>query len=261
MQLEKTNKATKFNNKEKIQDDQYSFPYHYMDLYSEFHRRIRYLDYLSVLRIAQEMLAPLNGQRLLDAGCGDGRFCYELSQNDIEIVGVDHSERAISFAKAFNPKIEFHVSDLSKLSFEEEFDIAILMEVLEHIPPDNIPIAISELWQALKTKGRLLVSVPTTNLPPSEKHYRHFTIESLENLFTPMFQITKIVGHLRTGKTWKRFLRLQKYAELAWPMRNKVPGINKFLKYIENYHRTNVETSSVEQAGRLLLLLRKNSDI
>ncbi len=252
-------KAVLSRTKEEIQNDQYFFPYHYMDIYSELYRRIKYLDYLSLLQIIKGTLSQLNGVKLLDAGCGDGRLCHELSGDGAEIVGVDQSEEAIRFAMAFNPTLEFHILDLTKLSFDEEFDVVTLIEVLEHIPPDIINIVISQLWQALKPEGKLLVSVPTTNLPLSEKHYQHFTVQKIENLFTPMFQVVKIIGHLRTGKTWRQFLRLQKYAEIAWPLSKKVPGMNRFIKYVGDYYRTNVETSNLSQAGRILILLEKKS--
>lgn len=253
-------KTKNLRTKEEIQDDQYFFPYHYMDIYSGFYRRIKHLDYLSLLKTIKNTLPQLNGLKTLDAGCGDGRLCHELNSDDIDIVGVDKSEKAIRFAKAFNPTLQFYTLDLTKLSFDEKFDVVTFIEVLEHIPPDIIPDIISQIWQVLKPEGKLLVSVPTTNLPVSEKHYQHFTIQEIEKLFTPKFRVIKIIGHLRTGKAWRRFLRLQRYAEIAWPLSRKVPGMKRFLQYVEDYYHTNVETSSPEQAGRLLILFQKNQE-
>lgn len=244
--------------KQEIQDNQYWFPYHYLDLYSEFYRRVAYLDYLSLLKVIKQVLSPLRGQRLLDAGCGDGRLCYELREENVKITGVDYSEKAISFAKAFNAAVKFHVTDLAELRFEEEFDIVALVEVLEHIPPSSISTIISNLRKALKADGQLLVSVPTTNLPVSKKHYQHFTIDSLEKLFVPIFEPVTKIGHSKNGRAWSHFLRLQKYAECVWPLRNKIPGAKLFLEHVENYYRTNLESCSTGEAGRLIVMFQKN---
>jgi len=253
------NLVEEFVNEQKIQEGQYSFPYHYLDQCIEFYRRVLYLDYLSLLRILREVLQPLRGQKLLDAGCGDGRLCYELRKDNVKVLGIDCSERAIRFAKAFNPSAEFRITDLTELNFDEEFDIVTMVEVLEHLSPSVIPITIRNLWRALKTQGKLLVSVPTTNLPLSPKHYQHFTVDGLEDLFTPMFETERRIGHLKSGRSWKHFLRLQRYAELVWPLRNKL-GVKQFLKHVENYYRQNLESCRLKEAGRVILLFRKKPD-
>src|SRR5438132_3885481 len=96
------------------QEAQYSFPYHYSDL-SEGAYKFANLSYLIRIATVKQMLSPYLGQLVLDAGCGDGRLCYELRNENIKVVGVDMSERAISFARAFNPEIEFFVQNLEDL--------------------------------------------------------------------------------------------------------------------------------------------------
>jgi 2-polyprenyl-3-methyl-5-hydroxy-6-metoxy-1,4-benzoquinol methylase len=233
------------------QENSYIFPYHYLSLYFELYRRVNALHYLTLLQTIKEMLGPLEGQRLLDAGCGDGRFCYELAGEHIDLVGVDYSERAIAFAKAFNPSVEFHLRDLTNLQFEEEFDIITLIDVLEHFPMENVSTVVANLWKALRPSGRLLVSVPTTNMPLSEKHYQHFTVESLEKLLAPMFD--------PVTKTWKHCVRLQKCARLIWPLRNSVPGINRFVSYVENYYHKKVKNCEPEEANAIIEIFHKKN--
>jgi SAM-dependent methyltransferase len=52
------------------------------------------------------------GDRVLDAGCGLGRFSAALAANGIEAVGVDVSPEAIVLAKRTYPGISFRVVDL-----------------------------------------------------------------------------------------------------------------------------------------------------
>lgn len=244
-------------NRQQYQEEQYIFPYHYLSLHFELYRRVVHLRYLSLLRVIKEMLKPFEGQRLLDAGCGDGRFCYELRDENVDVVGWDYSQKAIAFAKVFNPSVEFHVVDLINLRHEEEFDIITLIEVLEHFPPETVSVVIANLWRALRPGGRLLVSAPTTNMSLSEKHYQHFTVETLEKLFVPMFEPVTKRGHTKGGKTWIRYNQLQKSAKLVWPLRNKVPGINKFLRYVENYYYKKVETCEINQADGIIEIFEK----
>lgn len=131
-----------------LQEEEYKFPYHYLDLYSDFYSRVRNRVNYSILKIVKEALQPFDGQSILDAGCGDGRSCYELRDENVNIVGVDCSQRAIAFAKAFNSSVEFHVADLADFRIDRKFDYITLVEVLEHISPEKIHKVILNFWEA-----------------------------------------------------------------------------------------------------------------
>lgn len=59
-----------------------------------------------------ELLGLSPGARILDAGCGLGRFVAALADNGIEAVGVDISEIAIGEAKRVYPGPTYVVADL-----------------------------------------------------------------------------------------------------------------------------------------------------
>lgn len=80
------------------------------------------------------------GSSVLDAGCGTGRFCYQLKDKCNKIDGVDASEKNIIIAKKnydekLHSKINFYHSDIK--SFLEEgknkYDYAILSYVIHEI--------------------------------------------------------------------------------------------------------------------------------
>ena len=237
-----------------VQEEEYVFPYHYNDIQPENFCNI---DHLSVLRTIKKILAPFEGQKLLDAGCGDGRFCYELRDENINIVGVDYSERALAFAVAFNPLVDFRREDLSNLPFEKEFDVITLVEVLEHIPLDKTEQARDSLWRALKDDGRMIISVPSTNQPLSTKHYQHFTKEILVEYLGSKFKLVKIIGHSKGGKTRKRYLRLRELARLAWLLRRKIPKIRRVVDYREKFYKKHVEFCEPHEARRLIVEFKK----
>ncbi|MFA6320936.1 MAG: class I SAM-dependent methyltransferase [Candidatus Omnitrophota bacterium] len=69
--------------------------------------------------------------KILDIGCGTGRHAIELTKRGYEVTGVDLSEnqikRAREKAKEAGMVIDFQVQDARNLSFDGEFDMAIML--------------------------------------------------------------------------------------------------------------------------------------
>ena len=69
--------------------------------------------------------------KILDVGCGTGRHAIELSKRGYNVTGIDLSEaqlkRAKEKAKAENLVIDFQCQDARNLSFDGEFDVAIML--------------------------------------------------------------------------------------------------------------------------------------
>jgi 2-polyprenyl-3-methyl-5-hydroxy-6-metoxy-1,4-benzoquinol methylase len=241
------------------QEDQYSFPYHYLDLCLE---RFRVLDnawYLTKLEAVRELLGPLEGRRLLDAGCGDGRLCYELAGQGVSVVGIDSSAKAIAFAKAFSPGVEFRIADLTQLQSRDEFDVITLIDVLEHFAPDVLPVVVANLYRALKPGGRLLVSVPTVNKRFSEKHYQHFTVERLEAVLVPPFTLVVSRGLERSGMRWRVYRCLLNAARFVWPLRGSVPGVRALARLVQRYYDRRVRYCSPAQARTIIEVFEKRA--
>jgi len=69
--------------------------------------------------------------KILDVGCGTGRHAIELTKRGYNVTGIDLSEsqlkRAKEKAKAENLSIDFQCQDARNLSFNGEFDVAIML--------------------------------------------------------------------------------------------------------------------------------------
>jgi SAM-dependent methyltransferase len=185
-----TDKDRHFNRQERL----YSFPYHYLPTLDEsgtiaIHKFLSWgLDYLTYMSFAVDLITHrMETLSLLDVGCGDGRLLNMVEGCVPHRVGVDLSERAILFAKAFNPDARFIVGDLS--SVPGQFQTVTLIEVMEHIPDEKYPEFINKVAEKTRPDGRLIVSVPTTNVPLNRKHYRHYNLPLLRQHLSSTFSI------------------------------------------------------------------------
>ncbi|HXW58397.1 MAG TPA: class I SAM-dependent methyltransferase [Solirubrobacteraceae bacterium] len=102
------------------------------------------------------------GERVLDVGCGDGRFAAELVRAGAHVVGVDVAARALRRAERI-PRAA--AVDLRLVAAEEplplsdaSFDVVWAGEVIEHIV--DTAAWLSELRRVLRSQGRLLLTTP-----------------------------------------------------------------------------------------------------
>jgi methionine biosynthesis protein MetW len=99
------------------------------------------------------------GCRCLDVGCGPGQtYAQVIRAREAEYVGVDVSEVAVELARKNGLQAE-RIDDAATLPFEDDsFDVAICIEVLEHLfSPDG---AVAEIRRVLRPGGRLICSTP-----------------------------------------------------------------------------------------------------
>ena len=108
----------------------------------------------------------LNGLKCLDIGCGGGILSEPLSRLGAIVTGIDASEMAIQSAIAHSRKSRLDIDfkcmstgDLIKSSLDNEFDIIIASEVIEHV--SNRALFLSDIAKLCKPGG--LVVFTTIN--------------------------------------------------------------------------------------------------
>ncbi|MBC7538817.1 MAG: class I SAM-dependent methyltransferase, partial [Bacteriovorax sp.] len=80
------------------------------------------------------------GERVLDAGCGDGSILFALKKHfDISLIGADFSEEALTNAAKNSIRkgltLETHKADTRDLPFENNsIDKIFSLGVVEHLP-------------------------------------------------------------------------------------------------------------------------------
>jgi len=100
------------------------------------------------------------GERVLDLGCGAGRFVAALRDAGADAVGVELAQAALDRAKRNVPGADLRlVAPDGSLPLDHgTVDVVWCSEVLEHVP-DTIAF-LTEVRRVLRRGGRLLVTVP-----------------------------------------------------------------------------------------------------
>jgi len=101
------------------------------------------------------------GDKVLDWGCGNGRYFEVLKDKNINYIGIDNSEKLIEIAKQKYPQVDFRIADDSEIPFPDGcFDKIYSIAVLHHIPSEEFRIKfLQEAKRVLKPNGLLIVTV------------------------------------------------------------------------------------------------------
>jgi len=135
------------------------------------------------------------GERVLDLGCGAGRFVAALRDAGADPVGVEIAEAALERARAVAPGADLRLLEPDgSIPLEHgSVDLVWCSEVLEHVA--DTAQALLEARRVLRPGGRLLVTVPfhgrvkgalialgrfEEHFNPLGHHLRFFTRSSLE---------------------------------------------------------------------------------
>lgn len=105
---------------------------------------------------AMALLGSVDGHRVVDVGCGDGRYLATLANAGARVVAMDLSKGMLDGIPA--PRPPSAVADAQHLPLPDtSVDIVLLMHMLYHVPEPAL--AVSEARRVLRKGGRLLLAV------------------------------------------------------------------------------------------------------
>src|SRR5947209_2130770 len=106
-------------------------------------------------RAIQRMLRPRRSDRLIELGCGNGKFIYWNRESVDWAVGIDP---APLFAREALEEVDLCLADARTLPFGDgAFTAAMSIDVLEHLPLPDIQSYLREAHRVLAPSGRLFI--------------------------------------------------------------------------------------------------------
>jgi 2-polyprenyl-3-methyl-5-hydroxy-6-metoxy-1,4-benzoquinol methylase len=234
-----------------IQDNLYRFPYHYIPHFDEqeipfIHRELIWgWDYLTYMHYTLDYITQniLQNQKIIDIGCGDGYLLNNLRIEGVKKFGIDLSEKAIKFAEAFNTDTIFN--NQSVYDINEQFDLVVLNEVIEHIPDNEIYQFMDQIKRIVNRNGKIIITVPSIDIPLNQKHYRHYTIDQIvKELNDSRFQMV----HSK-----KLFIQSRKLKRIQWLLNNRFYLIKNrsLIKKFWEWHKKNTYETDNKKAHHI----------
>jgi trans-aconitate methyltransferase len=109
-----------------------------------------------------DLLAPEDGERVLDLGCGTGHLTSDLAERGADVVGVDQSPEMVARAAETYPDLRFERADARSLDFEGTFDAVFSNAALHWIPASDQDAALESVANALVPGGRFVAEMGGT---------------------------------------------------------------------------------------------------
>jgi ubiquinone/menaquinone biosynthesis C-methylase UbiE len=135
------------------------------------------------------------GERVLDLGCGAGRFVAALRDAGADPVGVDLADGALERARRNVPGADLRAMTDEIPLEDTSVDLVWCSEVLEHVP-DTAGL-LSEVRRVLKTGGRLLATTPAPR--------RLLAVLRWEEHFDPLGQHVRFYSRRSLGRVLDTF--------------------------------------------------------
>lgn len=196
----------------------------------------------------------VEGNIVLDVGCGARRGPVILAQSAREVVGSDVSAEAIAYCVQYwpSPKVRYVVSDALSLSFSDAaFDVVSSFEVIEHLVEQEQ--FLREIRRVLKKDGVCLMSTPNRLVMSPDgvftnpDHVKELSADEFKTLLLTVFSHVELYGQ-RSSSRVREVLRARQgsyqdtrcvpiFLRHFFPPRLRGFLFNRYISFFSRVHR------------------------
>lgn len=160
-------------------------------------------EWLYGYKIVLDLLGDISGKKILDYGCGSGKFSRVLAKKGAKIIAVDPNEKMLILARAQNCQcIEYKKISDNDISFIDSIDYAVATYVLcDRKKDEEIIEIIRQIDRKLIDRGSFIVLEPHPNRQKAAiGEPMEIYLEGMENPIFDYWQpIEKYVSLLQTN--------------------------------------------------------------
>lgn len=161
--------------------------------------------------------------KLLDIGCGNGSLSNFFANLGYDVTGIEDSKSGVSLAKQNFPNCKFihsSVYDLPYQDLENQFDIVLSTEVIEHLLYPRELIKASK--RCLKPNGKLILTTPYHG-------YLKNLVLALTGNMDKHFTVLWDGGHIKffSSKTLGSLITEEGFTDLKWEFAGRLPFLWK----------------------------------
>jgi 2-polyprenyl-3-methyl-5-hydroxy-6-metoxy-1,4-benzoquinol methylase len=134
-----------------------------------------------------ELAGDVAGQKVLDAGCGNGYLARKLAKLGADVTGVEPSDSLYQYCvkrEQTEPLgIHYVQQDLSSLNIMDTYDTVFLINVLMDIP--DYEVALKNCINVIKSGGTLTLSILHPAFPGFEADWQNLGKVEIKEYFNP----------------------------------------------------------------------------
>lgn len=141
--------------------------------------------------IYEKFLKYVNGNSILDLGCGSGRDVKYFEEKGYEVIGIDFSQKLIEIGRN-NVKSKLIVKDFLSLNYKEEFNGIWACASLLHLNIKDMKIVLDNIYNALKDDGVIYISLKYGDFEGyiDDRFFKYVDEKSLDEIInTKKFEI------------------------------------------------------------------------
>lgn len=173
-------------------------------------------------------------ERVLDIGCGTGKYVAYLLSKGTHAEGVDISNKAVSLARKYYPSATFKVAPAEKLPYADKtFDAVYSFDVLEHLgDPEK---AVKEIKRVLKKGGIALIQYETSDRTGKRATRNNRNNSSISSWVPGRKMLELCSKHFKIKHYFFfGFFRRFSYAEDLFGILYKIPVVNFLVRAFES---------------------------